>query len=314
MTQNAKRITSQTFTAMEQLGFGFIGLSFLLSIAFTAFSIKRLNNLGIISKDLHKEEHPQRPKIGGIGIAAAFTIAIVAYYATSSSFTTLVILLAFLVESAIGLTDDLLAFKPWRKLILASFGAIPLLLLTNLNPLAIIFVFAAVTVASNWTNMVAGFNGLEAGLGVIMLAFLALNTTAEGTQAILLIYAASLAGFLIFNKYPAKVFPGDVGTLAVGTVLVGATLMGAPFYKLAILFIPHAIDAGLKFASFGIMSSSMTRPTEIKNGYLALPKGSEKSYLSLSRVILSIRPLKEWQLVSVVWAIEIILGLVTLLI
>ncbi|HIJ97918.1 TPA: glycosyl transferase [archaeon] len=299
---------------METINLILIGAAFLLSMGFTVFSIKRLGNLGIVARDLHKENSPKRPKIGGIGISAAFSIVLVLFYALDGSFTTLVILLAFLVQAAIGLMDDLLAFKPWRKLILASFGAIPLLFLTDLNPFAIIFVFAAVTIASNWTNMVAGFNGLEAGMGAIMLTFLALNTGAQHTQAILLIYAAVLAGFLIFNKYPAKIFPGDSGTLPIGAVLVGATLIGAPFYKLAILLIPYAIDAALKFTSFGIMSSSMTKPTEVKNGYLVMPKEGAKSYLSLSRLILSFRSMREWELVFTVWTIEIIIGMLTLII
>ncbi len=299
---------------MENFGIILVGMTFLLSLLFTFVSIKRLSSLGIVSNDLHKKEKPKRPKIGGIGIAAAFAIAVVFLYVRNSSFTTLVLLLAFLTEAAIGLTDDLLAFKPWRKLILASFGTIPLLLLTNLDPLSVIFIFSAVTIASNWTNMLAGFNGLEAGLGVIMLFFLALNTTAQNTQLIMLIYAAALFGFLMFNRYPAKVFPGDVGTLPLGAVLVGATLMGAPFYKLAILFIPHFIDAALKFTSFGIMSSSITKPTEIKNGFLTVQKGGNKSYLSLSRVILLIKPMREWELVLVLWIIEIICGAATLLI
>src|SRR3989344_2881658 len=291
---------------METINLILIGAAFLLSMGFTVFSIKRLGNLGIVARDLHKENSPKRPKIGGIGISAAFSIVLVLFYALDGSFTTLVILLAFLVQAAIGLMDDLLAFKPWRKLILASFGAIPLLFLTDLNPFAIIFVFAAVTIASNWTNMVAGFNGLEAGMGAIMLTFLALNTGAQHTQAILLIYAAVLAGFLIFNRYPAKIFPGDSGTLPIGAVLVGATLIGAPFYKLAILLIPYAIDAALKFTSFGIMSSSMTTPTKVKNGLLFVEKG-KKSYLSLSRAILSFRPMREWELVLTILAIEIIM-------
>ena len=146
---------------METINLILIGAAFLLSMGFTVFSIKRLGSLGIVARDLHKENSPKRPKIGGIGISAAFSIVLVLFYALDGSFTTLVILLAFLVQAAIGLMDDLLAFKPWRKLILASFGAIPLLFLTDLNPFAIIFVFAAVTIASNWTNMVAGFNSLR---------------------------------------------------------------------------------------------------------------------------------------------------------
>lgn len=298
---------------MEFADLSLMALAFLLSAGLALFSIKRLGILGIVSDDLHKSDRPKRPRVGGIGIAAAFTIAMVAAYLLKNSFALLIILLAFLAEAAIGLIDDLLRFMPWRKLILASFGAIPLLLLIKAEPISILFLFAAITVAANWTNMLAGFNGLESGMGIIMLFFLALNTQAQNTQLILLVYAAALAGFLLFNKYPAKIFPGDAGTLPVGVVLVGATFLGAPFYKLAILFMPHAVDALLKFTSFGIMSSAITKPTEIKNGFLVVNKNPwGKSYLSLSRAILSIKPLREWELVLIIWVIEIILGMVTL--
>ena len=233
-------------------------------------------------------------------------------YQVKSSFVFPIVLLAFLTEAAIGLTDDLLQFQPWRKLVLASFGAIPLLVFIPLTPFEMVFLFLAVTVASNWTNMLAGFNGLESGMGAIMLFFLALNTSASNIGLILLIYAAVLVGFLFFNRYPAKVFPGDVGTLPIGTVLVAATLLGAPFFKLVILFIPYLVDAVLKFATFGFFSSAETKPTEIRAGFLTPPKQGNKSYLSFSRAILKLRPMREWELVLTIWTIEAILGLITL--
>ncbi len=297
---------------MENFDYALIGLGFLLSVLFTYTTIKRLNFLGVVSVDLHKSEKPKRPKIGGIGIAAAFAISIIAAYFFKSSFVFAIVLLAFLTEATIGLLDDLLQFQPWRKLILASFGAIPLLLLIPLEPFTIVFLFAAIAIASNWTNMLAGFNGLESGMGAIMLFFLALNTPVGNTQLILFIYSAVLVGFLFFNKYPAKIFPGDVGTLPIGTVLVAATFLGAPIYKLAILFVPYAIDAALKFKSLGVFSSSQTRPTEIRDGILTAPVGGGKTYLSLSRAILRIKPLREWELVAVILTVEIMLGMVTL--
>jgi len=299
---------------IEVLKLALIILAFFLSLGSTFFLINFLISLEIVGVDLHKKGRPKRPKMGGLGIAFAFTIVISIMYFIENSFIILVLLLAFLIEAAIGFMDDLWEFNPWQKVILTSFGAIPLLFLINLNPIAIILLFVVVMIASNWTNMLAGFNGLEAGLGVIILFFLAINTTHQDTKLLLLIYAVVLFAFLLLNKYPAKIFPGDVGTLPIGTILIGATLAGAPFYKLLILLVPHFVDSFLKFSSFGIMSSSMTRPTEIHNGYLTVSKNDKTNYLSLSRAILSIKPLREWELVLIIWTIEIILGVMTLLI
>lgn len=299
---------------MEIFDFLLIGTGFFISLVLTFLIIKPLNSLEIVGVDLHKTEKQKRPKIGGLGIAIAFIVTIVILYLNQNSFTILVLLLAFFIEATIGLLDDFFPFKPLRKIMFASFGAIPLLFLINLDPISIIFLFVGVSIASNWTNMLAGFNGLEAGMGALMLFFLAMSTKSQDTQLILLIYSASLIGFLLLNRYPAKIFPGDVGTLPIGTVLIGATLLGASFSKLAILFIPHFVDALLKFSSYGIMSSSMTKPTEINNGVLTVTKNGNIQYLSLCRAILILKPLKEWELVLIIWTIEIILGVVTLLI
>ena len=41
----------------------------------------------------------------------------------------------------------------------------------------------------------------------------------------------ALAGFLLFNHYPAKVFMGDTGSLALGGFVAGmAYMMGMPIY------------------------------------------------------------------------------------
>lgn len=284
--------------------------AFFLSVLITKFVIKREASLGLVAEDLHKEKKVMVPKVGGVAIAVAFSIVMISAYVLKGSLIYPVVLLAFLVSTAVGLIDDYFEFPPWRKLILPSFGAIPLLILIPWDPLRIVALFAFVSVASNWTNMLAGFNGLEVGLGAIMLFFLALNTGPVNAFIILMVYAGVLLGFLVFNKYPAKVFPGDTGTIPIGAVLVSATLLGAPAYKLLILFIPHMVDAVLKFTSAGIMDSRNFRPSRIKNGYLV----PGRSYLSLSKLLMKIRPLKEWQLISIYWTAEICLGIITLLI
>ncbi len=287
-----------------------IALGFILSVIFTKLTIIREKTIGLLALDLHKDEKIYVPKIGGIAIAIAFTVTMITAYFLKWSLVYLVILLSFLISASIGFIDDQVSLPPWRKIILGSFGAIPLLMLISWNPITILFLFAAVGVVSNWTNMLAGFNGLEIGLGAIMLFFLSLNTISENSSLSLLIYSAVLLGFLVFNKYPANIFPGDTGTLPIGAVLVASTLLGAPLISLLILLIPHMIDSVLKFSTAGVMSSSDYKPSRSKKGYL-IPG---KSYLSLAKLIMRVRPLKEWQLVAIFWAIEIGLGIITLMI
>ena len=57
---------------------------------------------------------------------------------------------------------------------------------------------------------------------------------------------ASLIAFYLFNKYPAKVFPGDVMTYSVGALIVVLAILGG-IEKIALFFfIPYIIETGSK--------------------------------------------------------------------
>jgi UDP-N-acetylglucosamine--dolichyl-phosphate N-acetylglucosaminephosphotransferase len=99
--------------------------------------------------------------------------------------------------------------------------------------------------ASNAYNMLAGYNGLEAGMGVIILFVLGyvgvINGKTEASVLALVMFGALLA-FLYFNWYPAKVFPGDTMTYSVGALVACVAILG-DMEKIAILlFIPYVID------------------------------------------------------------------------
>jgi len=283
--------------------------AFILTIVLTKIAIRKFTKIGMISEDFHKEGKPKKPISGGIAIAGAFAIVMLAQYFISMSMTTLILLSAFLISAAIGLFDDILGFPPKSKFLIVSCGAIPLLWLVKWELVPMLAIFLLVAIASNWTNMLAGFNGLEIGTGMIAIFFLAASSNNPASSTLFL-YTACLFAFLLFNKYPATVFPGDVGTLPIGTMMVAAYLIGAPLLNLLILLIPYAIDCGLKFLSTGIMDRKQHQPTGIENGKL-VPRGK---YVSLIKVIMWLGFRREWQVVAVIWGIEIALGIVTLII
>jgi len=82
-------------------------------------------------------------------------------------------------------------------------------------PFVVIF-FAAVTNAVNLTD---GIDGLSSSVTIVVLLFFALiSLKSEDTNLLLftLTLMGSLIGFLYFNRFPAKVFMGDTGSLALG--------------------------------------------------------------------------------------------------
>ncbi len=64
--------------------------------------------------------------------------------------------------------------------------------------------------APNAFNILAGYNGLEAGMGIVILSTLGLIAYSTGNTVAAVIAVttiSALLALLYFNKYPAKVFP-----------------------------------------------------------------------------------------------------------
>lgn len=84
-------------------------------------------------------------------------------------------------------------------------------------PLAVV----AIVATANAVNITDGMDGLAAGLSIIAVGVFALFIPGApaGEKAVAMTLCGSLAAFLIFNRYPAKVFMGDTGALAIGFAL-----------------------------------------------------------------------------------------------
>ena len=79
----------------------------------------------------------------------------------------------------------------------------------------------------------------------------------------------ALIAFLYFNKYPAKIFPGDTGTLIIGATIVSIAFIGRVKLIALIVLLPNIIDAALKFYSAGVMERQQFKPTQVdENGNL----------------------------------------------
>jgi phospho-N-acetylmuramoyl-pentapeptide-transferase len=84
-------------------------------------------------------------------------------------------------------------------------------------PLAV----AAIVGTANAVNLTDGMDGLAGGLSAIAFAAIVLLMPGAmaGEKAVAMTLCGALIGFLIFNRYPARVFMGDTGSLAIGFAL-----------------------------------------------------------------------------------------------
>ena len=126
-----------------------------------------------------------------------------------------------------GMVDDMRPLPPWVRLVVqAAAGTLLVLGGLRLEPLAGLGGVALVVVTMaccNATNMLDGQDGLASGLGVTAGLGIAGLMVAGGFSAALpLAVAGGLAGFLVWNRPPARVFLGDGGAYAVGVLLAAA--------------------------------------------------------------------------------------------
>ena len=100
-------------------------------------------------------------------------------------------------------------------------------------------------------NLIGGFNGCEAGMGIVYLGSLAILSLLEKNFISILPLVAifSLLSFLRFNWYKAKILPGDSLTYLLGAILANTAIVGNLEKAASILLFPFVVEFFLKMRS-----------------------------------------------------------------
>ena len=310
-------------------------ISFLLTVLVLPLWIRKTKRIGFLWEDMNKYKHKKNVSAsGGIVVVIAFVLGVLYYIAVRTflidagdgiSVEIFALLSVILILAMIGIIDDLFG---WRhgglsirmRLILAFMASIPLVVINAGNasmnvpflgvvnfgilyPLLIIPI--GIAGATTTYNFLAGFNGLEAGQGIIILSFLSFVAYKTGTlwlALVGLIMVAALLGFYLYNKYPAKVFPGDAITWTIGALIAGMAILGN-FEKIAVfVFIPYIIETGLKLRG-GLKKSSFAKPNKDKSLDLRYKKIYGLEHLSIY-LLKKIKPSKKVYEKDVVYSIH----------
>lgn len=110
----------------------------------------------------------------------------------------------------------------------------------KLGVLYIPAVFLIVLGTDNGVNFTDGLDGLCASVTIAVALFFVCAAIREniGTATAAGAVSGSLLGFLLYNVYPAKIFMGDVGSLALGGFVASlALVMQLPLFILTVGFI-----------------------------------------------------------------------------
>ena len=275
--------------------------------------IRKLEEADIVGKDIHKSWKPVVAEMGGFGIIFGFVIGMFSgiYMHDIIAFQLVTVLVVILLVGMIGIIDDLLALSSKSKFFLLFIAGLPLMWVAppNVGLFYLIVIPIALSIGSNLTNMLAGLNGIESGLGVISMTSLTIACIILGKYDVTIISMSmlgALLAFLYFNRYPAKIFPGDTGTLIIGAAIVCIAFIGRVKLIALIVLMPNIIDAALKFYSAGVMNRSQQKPTQLnEDGKLVRP---DAGFKSLIRLILR-KPIAEKDAVKIIWAIGIAFGI-----
>jgi UDP-N-acetylglucosamine--dolichyl-phosphate N-acetylglucosaminephosphotransferase len=261
-------------------------------IYITPWSIRYLRRIGLNVKDQNKKGKPLVPISGGMAVLSGLFVGLMLFIFLQTFFPdgiilkdkSLVYLLSGLISiimiTFIGFIDDLmirddrevsLGLRQWQKPLLTFTAAIPLMVVhagvsTLILPFfgrvdmgliyPLLLIPLGVIGAANMVNLLAGFNGLETGMGVVYVGMLTLYAyvnreglfMVERTSAVILgsIVFAALIAFYLFNKSPAKILPGDSLTYLLGGVLATMAIIGNLEKAALICSIPFFIEFILK--------------------------------------------------------------------
>jgi UDP-N-acetylglucosamine--dolichyl-phosphate N-acetylglucosaminephosphotransferase len=325
--------------------FLFLLFSFLFSFLISFFLVKKfikiISKTNYLGKDMNKIDRPFVCELGGLPVFLSFIITLlflflidyILYLNFNFVFLNfiefiLIILTIFLIF-IIGFVDDILGWKKGisqiQHFIIPIIFSIPMVIygiLYNLNNLYIplignlnvnliypfILIPIAITATTNAVNLLAGYNGFEAGIAIIIFLTISVFSLFLGNFTLLVIlfsWLAALLGFLVYNKFPSKIFPGDIITLINGALIgISAIVLKLEIliaFLIILFIIEFVIKAKHKFKTecFGIIQ---------KNGII---KPNPKKG-SLIHFILSKGKFTEKKLVFIFYIIQGIISIVSI--
>ena len=294
--------------------------------------IKRAKTVGIVGVDKYKKEKKKIAESGGITILFGYLSALFLslYFFQELTVEIFAVTTTVLLVVLIGIIDDFYKIS-WRtKTLLPLFAASPLIAIkagTTLMHMpfigavdfgiiyTLILIPLGITGAANAVNMVAGYNGLETGLGIITISALSIIGYLTGNTIVLLLSLPllfTLIAFYHYNRYPSRIFPGDSGTFLIGVMLAVIVILGNMELVGVILIIPHIFNLFLYYYGYFKRGAEKTRSERFgsvdEDGYLVVPN---KYFLPW--LVASFSKMTEKKATYILYKIELVFALFAIL-
>ncbi|MDT2596827.1 phospho-N-acetylmuramoyl-pentapeptide-transferase [Enterococcus dongliensis] len=267
------------------------------------------------------------PTMGGLGFLTAAVITAIWFSLWTQTMTTSLVILVFvlLLYGIIGFLDDFIkltkkqneGLTSRQKFIAQVVVAIIFYLVYRMEgypntlnffgidlPLTIfygLFVIFWLVGFSNAVNLTDGIDGLVSGLGTISFATYGIIAWNQQQYEILIICLAvmgGLVGFFPYNKKPAKIFMGDVGSLALGGLLAAVSILLHQEWTLLLVGLVYIFETAsviIQVTSFKMTGKRVFKMSPLHHHF-------EMSGWS------------EWKVDTVFWAIGLMASIIVLLI
>lgn len=152
---------------------------------------------------------------------------------------------------------------------------------------------------SNAVNLTDGIDGLVAGLGTISFAtygIIAWHQQQYDVLVICLSVLGGLLGFFAYNRKPAKIFMGDVGSLALGGLLAAISIMLNQEWTLllvGLIYVMETASVMLQVTSFKLTGKRIFKMSPIHHHF-------------------EMCGWSEWKIDIIFWLVSIVTSLITL--
>ena len=182
------------------------------------------------------------PRLGGLSVFLAFIAAASLYifkFSPEDYFFALPIFVGGLIIFVAGVIDDFLNLRAKLKFVIQIIAALTVSLSPlyfhkflgfDINPIVgRVFTFLWILGLVNAYNLIDGLDWLCGGLSFLTIMTMAVILTSYGKDAgnIYFILGAAVAGFLVFNRPPAKIFLGDGGSQTLGYFIAVSPLFNS---------------------------------------------------------------------------------------
>lgn len=213
----------------------FIALAAVLSFASMPLIIRFCVKFSLYDYQSSRKIHTGNiPRLGGVGIFFAFTVAAIVFIVINKldNFNKILpVMIAGTIIFTFALLDDLLNLPALAKLIVQliavsvvvfnGFRFNKIFSWTIPTPISLVITFCWILGVINAYNLIDGLDGLCGSFSITTVITLGILYSLTGNPESILCFllAGAIFGFLCFNWPPAKLFMGDAGSQFLGFMI-----------------------------------------------------------------------------------------------